>query len=169
MTIYRTRGRIRQRVRTLAKLAGIEPPIVAFSRAEVLAHRPDMGDARRSMFTKRDDCYGRACHAIPAIDNCPTHPALIWFSMPVADSTLAHEVNHLRTRTSHNTQTFDRQVAAMVRGKAPTVKWHDYIVTVTVSTRYKVSAPSPAVAKQSYRRGEVLDTKQALTARKGAK
>ena len=161
--IYKTKGRVRQRVATLARLAGLEKsPLVGFSRAELERLSPGcLEGSRTTTCSKRDTACGRGWRG----------RQLIWVSLPATDDTLAHEVNHLRTGTSHTTQAFNNAVVALTRGKDPRkAKPAWYEVTIVTKEVRRVWELSAYAAKQRYRTGsKLIPPVQTLTAKKQAK
>lgn len=132
-----TKGRARQKTMTLARKAGVDVKAVVFSRKELLAA---LGyDPGKRYGTKRDNCIGR----------CFVTAKVIWLRLPTSVSTIAHELTHLVTGVSHNTQAFDNKMVAVSRGLAPAShkpKWFE----VTVTTKYRVLELTASQAKKRY-------------------
>ncbi len=137
MKLIATKGRARQKTMTLAKKAGAEVKAVVFTRPELL--KAIGYDPGKKYGTKRDTCLGR----------CFQDSKVIWLSLPVSVSTIAHEIMHLVTTTSHCTQSFENRALALSRGYAPAQhkpKWFEVIVTV----KYKVFELTANDAKKHY-------------------
>ena len=159
MVVYRTKGAVRRRVKALARIAGLtETPLIGFSRAELERLSPGclMGH-RKNLCTQRDDCWARAWHS----------RNLIWVSLPTSDDTLAHEVNHLRTKASHNSALFNNQVVALSRGLDPRkAKPKLYDVTIVTKEVRRVFELSPSMAKKRANSGSLLrPVERKITAR----
>ena len=132
-----TKGRARQKTMTLARKAGVEVKAVVFTRKELIEALGYEPNKRKG--TKRDNCAGR----------CWQTSKVIWLSLPVSLSTIAHEVTHLVTTISHNTRSFENKEIALTRGYAPAQhkpKWYE--VTITTIAKYRVYEMTAAQAKK---------------------
>ena len=162
MALYRTKGMVKRKVRSLARLAGLaEMPLVGFSRAELERLSPGCLDhSTKRLCTSRDRVLARAWHS----------RKLIWVSLPATDDTLAHEVNHLRTRTAHTTVQFGNQVVALTRGMDPRrAKPRWYEVTIVTKEVRRVLELTPSAAKSRAHTGSLLrPVERRLTAKKEA-
>ncbi len=152
--VIKTKGRARQKAFTLARKAGVELKAVVFTKKEA---EKIIGYPLRGRFcTKWDKACGRAFQDFK----------VIWLSLPVNIDTIAHEIMHLVTKTSHNTSTFQNQTIALSRGMAPgKARVSNYLVTVT--TVYQISELTAHAAKEHYGRGNVI--KKTLSARRETK
>ena len=159
--LIETKGRVRQKVATLAKLAGIPLPKVAFTRKEVEQLLGVPIPWRRSMFTKKDTSYARA------ISPSSEHPAIVWVKLPISDSTLAHEVTHFITKLSHYSNSFAAKAVALKRGKVPSkAAWRTYEVRATTVETWHVIELTADAAKKSYHRGKLVKREQKAQARR---
>ena len=127
----------------MAKKAGAELRAVVFTRQELLKV---LGyDPGKKYGTKRDSYFGR----------CFQSEKVIWLSLPVSISTIAHEVMHLVTRTNHGAKSFQTSVVCLSRGLAPAShkpKWFE----VTVTTKYRVFELTATAAKKGYFRNHSI-------------
>lgn len=153
--IFRTPGRARQKTLSLARLAGVEIKAVVFTRPQLLKA---LGrDDGKRYGTKRDNCLGR----------CWQDDKVIWFSLPVSLSTIAHELAHLVTKGSHYTPAFNDKILALKRGLKPAEHLpKDYKVTVITTRTYRVRALTPNLAKKEYLLRDQTNTVSTITARK---
>ena len=144
MALIETKGRARQKAYTLAKKAGVEIKAVVFSKRE--AEKALGYKLRGRKCTKNDNAIGR----------CFTDSKVIWLDMPVSVETIAHEVMHLVTSTSHRKSSFNNRVVALRRGVDITkakIEPHSYEVTITDIRTYRVFELSAHYAKKNYLRG----------------
>ena len=156
MTLIKTKGRAKQKTLTLAKLAGVEIKDVVFTRPALIKALGRIPDNKKYGM-KRDNGLGR----------CFTSDKVIWLSLPVSLDTIAHEVNHLRTKLSHSTQTFQNQVVALRRGKNPAkAKPQYYEVTITTIVKKRIYELSANDAKTHCSHGEITSRIETKTARK---
>lgn len=147
--LIQTKGRARQKTFTLAKKAGIEVKAVVFTHKETEAAVGYKLSPR--ICSKKDNCFGRAFQSAK----------IIWLQLPVSLDTIAHELAHLKTTTSHSQQSFTNLSVGIRRGLAH--KKPQYY-TVSVTTEYKVFEQTPALAKKNYHRGSMIGVKT-ITAR----
>lgn len=147
----RTKGRARQKAFTLARRAGAELKAVVFSKKE--AEKAIGYPLKGKICTKKDTAWGRAFQS----------SKVIWLCLPTSISTIAEEVMHLVTTTSHTLPSFKNRVVALSRGMAPAkARVGNYLVTETITWRVlELTAHS---AKEHCRRGVVV--KRNLSARK---
>lgn len=156
MDLIKTKGRARQKTFTLAKKANVELKAVVFTRKELikaLGYEPD----RKYYGTKKDRCVGR----------CWQDAKVIWLYLPASVNTIAHEVMHLVTRTSHYNSSFKNRTVVLARGKdIKKVKSNTYEVKVVTTRIYQVTELTANEAKKKYYRGNVIHKSEKITARK---
>lgn len=142
--LIRTKGRAKQKTFTLAKKAKVELKAVVFTHEELVEN---LGfDPGKRYGTKRDPCLGR----------CWQDSKVIWLSLPVTIQTIAHEIIHLVTRTSHHKPSFEAQTIALTRGYAPgehKPKWFE----VTITTKYRVYELTANAAKKNYYKNRPIE------------
>jgi hypothetical protein len=141
----------------IAELAGIKLNGIAFSIKEY----ENLTKRSLSSAFKRKFRDGRV------IGFANQKQGIICVSLPVFTNTLAHEITHLRCKTSHRTLSFANQVYALANGKPATAKKHKYIVTCTHVVSYEVWELSATLAKKHFRSiGEKINNNFTVKAHK---
>ncbi len=136
-TNFSSRGPAERKAFELAELAKVELKKVYFSLKEA-----QKDGLRVTPFDKN-----RARAGI-LLGFCWRGNKTIFLNLPTTIDTIAHEVNHLRTRTSHYSKSFRNQVYAMLHGKDPKTKINTYRITIIRTETYEIDALTPAIAKK---------------------